>query len=74
MNYRLLCFLASNQGSIAAADFHRASERVEMESDYYGNPNVSVITNDTQAEYSETYIDNRTAQQFASRDHARAAS
>lgn len=74
MNFKLLCFLAANQGGMAAAEFDSASERIEMESDYHGNPGVTIITNDTQAEYSETYVDNRTAQQFDSRGHAKAAS
>lgn len=56
------------------ADIPQAGEEhIHMETGFYGNENTLIITNSTDAEYSETFVDVRTAQQYPSRDHARSA-
>lgn len=65
---------SSNQRYAVAFMMEEEAEHVEMETEYYGNPNTLIVANITPAEYSETYIDVRTAKQYASRDHAMAAS
>lgn len=57
-----------------AANPQLGEEHVEMEAEFFGNPNVVIITNSTDDWYYETFVDVRTARQFDSRDHGMVAS
>lgn len=58
---------------LTASIMEETAEHVEMETNFYGNPNTLIITNSTQDWYAETFVDVRAAKQYDSRDHARGA-
>lgn len=64
---------SSDQRYAVAYMMEQESELIEMETEYYGNPNVVIISNSTPDWYSETFVDVRTATQYDSADHARSA-
>lgn len=52
--------------------FELQAEHVEMETGVYGDPDLMMVSNSTRAWYSETFVCVSSAQEYLSRDHARA--